>query len=74
MELTGNAASYEVAITGYDAGVGVLSVSDMIVDTRWSPSGQAPDTAQLVSEPTAALCLVGGLAPLLLARRRRPQV
>lgn len=67
-EIPGNAASYSVAITGYDAGAGVLSVTDMIVDTQYSTTGFAADTA-VVPEPSVLLTLLPG--GLLVLRRRR---
>jgi hypothetical protein len=71
-ELPGNAASYSVNIAGSTFGAGVLSMSDMTVDSLWSPSGYAPDAVAAVPEPTS-LALVGAaftVATVLVRRRR----
>ena len=69
-ELTGNQASYTVDINGQYGSQGgtVLSVTDLQVDTLFSESGFALDTA-IVPEPSAALLSLLGAAALL--RRRR---
>ena len=69
-EIPGNAASYSVDITGHDAGAGVLSVTDMIVDTQYSTTGYAADSATLVPEPSVMLTLSAAGGALLLRRRR----
>lgn len=67
-EIPGNAASYSVDITGYDAGAGVLSVTNMIIDTQYSATGFAPDSA-VVPEPSVLMSLCAG--GLLVLRRQR---
>jgi hypothetical protein len=69
-ELPGNQASYTVDINGQygSSGGSVLSVTDLQIDTLFSNSGYAPDTA-IVPEPSGALLSLLGAAALL--RRRR---
>lgn len=70
-EIPGNAASYTVDIVGVSnsAALGVLSVTELHVDTLFSNSGYAPDFA-VVPEPSALLLSAfAGLG--LIARRRR---
>jgi len=69
-ELPGNAASYTVDIFGQEGSSGgsVLSVTDLQVDTVFSSSGYAPDTA-IVPEPSGMLLSLLGVG--LLIRRRR---
>lgn len=67
-ELPGNQESYTVSITGHDAGVGVVSVTDMIVDTWFSETAFASDMA-VIPEPSALILSVAGIG--LLVRRRR---
>jgi hypothetical protein len=76
-ELPGNAASYTVNITGFDINttpgdefVFPISITDMVVDTQWSATGYANDTA-LVPEPSSALMVLSGTALLGVLRRRR---
>lgn len=71
-ELPGNAASYNVQVSGSTFGAGVLSISDMTVDSLWSPNGYAPDVVAAVPEPTS-FALVGAAltAATALVRRRR---
>lgn len=71
-ELPGNSASYSVDITGTTTELGVASLSDMVVDTQWSPNGYAIDTAAAVPEPTS-FALVGAALTFAtaLVRRRR---
>ena len=71
-ELPGNAASYSVNVGGSTFGAGVLSISDMTVDSLWSPSGYAPDAVAAVPEPTS-FALVGAAltSATVLVRRRR---
>lgn len=69
-ELPGNQASYTVDINGQYGSIGgsVLSVTDLQVDTLFSNSGFASDTA-IVPEPSSAL--LGLLGAVALLRRRR---
>lgn len=71
-EIPGNAASYAVNVTGSPVGAGVLSISDMTVDSLWSATGFAPDSVAAVPEPTS-FALVGAAltAATVLVRRRR---
>lgn len=69
-EIPGNAASYTVGITGYDNGVGVLSVTDMSVDSNWSATSFSADTAAVPEPSTYALfAFAGGIACLAIRRR-----
>lgn len=67
-EIPGNQSSYQVDIYGYSNGIGVVSVSDLIVDTLYSTTGFAADTS-VVPEPSSLLSLCAG--GLLLFRRSR---
>lgn len=71
-ELPGNASSYSIPVSGSTFGAGVASLSDLTVDTLWSPSGFAADTAAAVPEP-ASIALVGAALTFAtaLVRRRR---
>lgn len=73
-ELLGNEATYTVDIGETTDYAGVTSVTDMVVDTFWSPSDFAADTARVVPEP-ATLALAGftccGLMALCRGSRRR---
>lgn len=69
-EIPGNEAVYDVAITGYNAGAGVLSVTDLVVDTWYSPTSFATDSVAAVPEPSIALLGVAGLGVFALRRRR----
>jgi hypothetical protein len=67
-EIAGQAAQYTL-----DFGLrpGFVSVAELQVDTQWSESGFAPDTAQAVPEPSAFAALLGGATLLGLGRRRK---
>ena len=69
-ELPGNQASYTVDIFGQEGSTGgsVLSVTDLQVDTLFSTSGYALDTA-IVPEPSGLLLSLLG-AGLIIRRRR----
>ena len=69
-ELEGNQSSYTVDIVGAEGvpGGSILSVTDLQVDTLYSATGYAPDSA-IVPEPSALLLSFAGAAMLL--RRRR---
>jgi hypothetical protein len=69
-ELTGNQASYTIDINGQygSPGGSVLSVTNLQVDTLFSNTGFASDSA-IVPEPSAALLSLLGAVALL--RRRR---
>jgi hypothetical protein len=69
-QLPGNESSYTVDVTGVEGfpGGSVLSVTEMRVDTWFSESGFAPDTA-VVPEPSALLLSFAGMA--LMFRRRK---
>ena len=69
-ELEGNQSSYTVDIVGAEGvpGGSILSVTDLQVDTLYSTTGYAPDSA-IVPEPSALLLSFAGAAMLL--RRRR---
>lgn len=68
-EIPGNQASYTVNIVGHDAGVGVLSVTDMIVDTQYSTTGYAADFA-VVPEASTSLLGLAAIGLGVLRRRR----
>lgn len=67
-EIPGNQESYTVSIHGHSAGVGVLSVTDMMVDTWFSETSFASDLAVVPEPTTLALCVAG--AALLFRHRR----
>lgn len=72
-EIPGNAATYGVNITGAPGASNTfpISIADMIVDTSWSASGYAPDTA-IVPEPgSMALLGLGGIAVIGSFGRRK---
>lgn len=73
--IPGNLPQYSVDVSASQTGLGVLSLTDLSVDTYWTPDVRtyAPDIAVVVvPEPASAVL---GLAALsLLARRRRPAV
>lgn len=70
-ELPGNAASYTVDIIGVSnsAALGVLSVTELHIDTLYSGSGYAPDLA-VVPEPSALLLSAFASLGLIVRRRR----
>jgi hypothetical protein len=65
-EIPGNAACYSI-----DLGLAAnhISISRLEVDTQWSATSFAPDTA-VVPEPSSALLTAFGSAALILRRRR----
>ena len=65
-EIPGNSASYNI-----DLGLAAnhISISRLEVDTQWSATSYAPDTA-VVPEPSAALLVGLGTAAMVLRRRR----
>lgn len=69
-ELAGNQSVYDIDIFGTEGipGGSVLSVTDLHVDTLYSSTGFAPDSA-VVPEPSGLLLSFAGAA--LLLRRRR---
>jgi hypothetical protein len=69
-EIPGNASSYDVdlAFAG-GAGINPGSLRELAVDTQYSTTGYASDTAA-VPEPSVA-ALLGGVGVFMLARRRR---
>lgn len=69
-ELTGNQSVYDIDIFGVEGipGGSVLSVTDLQVDTIYSPTGFASDSA-VVPEPSGLLLSLVG-AVMLLRRRR----
>lgn len=71
-DITGNQASYDVRITLASGGpANPISINKLAVDTLWSGSAFAPDTAQAVPEPSVyALLGLGAAAALWRARRR----
>lgn len=72
-EIPGGESSYSVDISDFDPlDIGVSSVTDMIVDTYWSLSGFAGDTA-VVPEPGAMATFAIGAVGLISRgiRRRR---
>jgi hypothetical protein len=70
-EIPGNVASYDLAIT--IAAASFTSIAELEIDTVWSASGFAPDSATVtpVPEPGAISLLGLGAAALGLVRRRR---
>lgn len=69
-ELPGNQASYSVDISRTAMFAGVGSVTDMVVDTLWSPNGYASDVA-FVPEPGSVAMLGVAVVGLSAVRRRR---
>lgn len=61
-EVPGNAATYDINVTGGQA----LSINTLTVDTYWSANGYAPDLA-VVPEPAS----LAALSLMAVARRRR---
>jgi hypothetical protein len=68
-EIPGNAASYSI---GLGLAAEHISISKLVVDTQWSATGFAPDTA-VVPEPTSVLLTIIGTSALMLRRRRANQ-
>lgn len=71
-DITGNQASYDVRITLASGGpANPISINKLAVDTLWSESAFASDTAQAVPEPSVyALLGLGAGVALWRARRR----
>lgn len=69
-QITGNAASYSL---DFDLVNGNVSISELQVDTKWSATGFASDSAQAVPEASTTVMFVSGLAALVIATcwRRR---
>lgn len=71
-EIPGNEASYTVDVVGAlgSPNGSFVSVTDMQVDSWFSPTGFGPDTAVVPEPSSLSLAALGGA---LLVRRRRPQ-
>lgn len=65
-EIPNNAASYALTLTVPD----FTSIAEITVDTQWSPTSFALDTA-VVPEPSSALLMLIGSAGLIALRARR---
>ncbi len=65
-EIPGNATSYNI---GLGLAAEHISISRLVVDTQWSATGYAPDTA-VVPEPTSVMLTIMGTSALMLRRRR----
>lgn len=70
-EIAGNASSYQIDIV-FPGGPGTspISISEMTVDSYWSPTQYAPDTA-VVPEPKVGWLMAAGFVVLVLSRRNR---
>lgn len=68
-EIPGNLATYNVNITGAPGASNTfpISIAELRIDTAWSPSGYAPDTATVPEPASIGLIALGGMTWL---RRR----
>ncbi len=74
-ELTGNQAFYDIIITLTSGGpANPISINKLSVDTLWSSTGFASDTAQAVPEPSTYAMMALGAAILGYASHRRRRV
>jgi hypothetical protein len=66
-EIPGNSANYQI---GLGLAANHISISRLEVDTLWSATGYAPDSASAIPEPGAGVFSAIGVAALILRRRR----
>jgi len=73
-EIAGNASSYQIDIV-FPGGAGTtpISISEMTVDSYWSSSQYAPDTA-VVPEPSIGWLMGAGFVALIFSRRNQKAV
>jgi len=74
-QIAGNAPTYQVDIV-FPGGVGTtpISITEMTVDSYWSSTQYAPDTAVAVPEPSVGWLVEAGLVALMNSRRNQKAV
>jgi len=74
-QIAGNAPTYQVDIV-FPGGVGTtpISITEMTVDSYWSSTQYAPDTAVAVPEPSVGWLVEAGLVALMISRRNQKAV
>jgi hypothetical protein len=71
-QIAGNAPTYQIDLVfPGGAGTAPISISEMTVDSYWSSTQYAPDTAVVVPEPSVGWLIGAGLVALMLRRRNQ---